>query len=536
MTVSFAEGLVGLTLDERYRLDAVLGEGGMGAVFRATHLAMDRRVAVKLLKPHLANDTASLQRFAREARSTMKVNSPHAVKVLDFGVTPERDYYMVLEYLDGRTVQRELDVDGVFTPARVAHITRQALHALGEAHAIGLIHRDIKPANVLLMRAGPDPDFTKLLDFGVAKLMEGAARSDQSQLALTQAGIVFGTPEFMSPEQACGYPLDGRSDLYSLAGTMFAMLTGCGLFEARNAIEWLTNHVTTPPPHLADLRAELVAYPELDELLQRCLAKHRDQRPRTAAELDSLLALIEPKLASREPGVAPSASSKVQVFSSSTLFEALPMELDFPAVSEALPVLLSEPTRGGGDGLPGSPAESTSAIVAHVRPRRTSVYLGIGAFLGLACVSVVIGLALANRSAASERPALDAPAVVHTAEVRDRRVATDAEIDAAHALDAHPPIDAVSVARPAQPATPPKPSRVAEYLRNAEAGFADGNVLKQMSQAKLALELDPRNARAAYLIGDALLKYNDLDRGCAYLRALGRNPQAVARANAGGCP
>src|SRR5215510_7065515 len=149
----------------------------MGAVFRATHLSMDRRVAIKLLKPHLTTDTTQLQRFAREARSTLKVESPHAVKVLDFGVTPHRDYYMVLEYLDGRTVQRELDVDGPFAPARAVHIARQALHALGAAHRRGLIHRDIKPENIVLMRVGDDPDYAKLLDFGVAKLMEGAARS-----------------------------------------------------------------------------------------------------------------------------------------------------------------------------------------------------------------------------------------------------------------------------------------------------------------------------------------------------------------------
>src|SRR4029078_10639518 len=143
--------------------------------------------------------------------------------------TPLRDYYMVLEYLDGRTVHRELEIDGPFAPARVAHVALQALAALGAAHAQGLVHRDVKPDNLLLMRVGADPDYTKVLDFGVAKLMEGAARSDQSALALTQMGMVFGTPEFMSPEQACGQPLDGRSDLYSLAATLFAMMTGCGL-------------------------------------------------------------------------------------------------------------------------------------------------------------------------------------------------------------------------------------------------------------------------------------------------------------------
>ena len=282
---SFAAGLVGVVLDGRYRLDALLGEGGMGAVYRAHHLAMDRRVAVKLLKPHLTTDDAALERFAREARSTQKVDSPHAVKVLDFGVTPQHDYYMVLEYLDGRTVQRELEVDGTFAPARVAHVAHQVLDALTAAHRVGLVHRDLKPDNILLLRVGEDPDYTKVLDFGVAKLMDGAAASSRSALAITQAGMVFGTPEFMSPEQACGHSLDGRSDLYSLAATMFAMLTGCGLFECDKPIVWLTCHATQPPPHLADVMPSSRAIDELDALMQRCLAKRPEQRPASADEM-----------------------------------------------------------------------------------------------------------------------------------------------------------------------------------------------------------------------------------------------------------
>ena len=235
MEDGFAQGLVGVTLDGRYRLDAVLGEGGMGSVFRATHLAMDRKVAVKLLKPHLTAEPTALERFAREARATMKVDSPHAVKVLDFGITPQGDYYMVLEYLDGRTAQKELEVDGPFAPDRVAHLAAHALDALGAAHARGLVHRDVKPDNLLLMRVGDDPDYTKVLDFGVAKLMQRTA--EPAELTLTGAGMVFGTPEFMSPEQACGLELDGRSDLYSLAATMYVLLTGAALFEGASAIE-----------------------------------------------------------------------------------------------------------------------------------------------------------------------------------------------------------------------------------------------------------------------------------------------------------
>ncbi len=530
---SFAEGLVGITLDERYRLDAVLGEGGMGAVFRATHLAMDRKVAVKLLKPHLSNNEASLERFKREARSTMKVESPHAVKVLDYGVTPQRDYYMVLEYLDGRTVQRELDIDGVFTPARTVHITRQALHALTAAHAIGLVHRDIKPENVLLMRQGTDPDYAKLLDFGVAKLMEGAAKSTQSQLALTQAGTVFGTPEFMSPEQACGHLLDGRSDLYSLAATMFAMLTGCGMFEANSAIEWLTHHVRTTPPRIATVRPELASYPELDEVLQACLAKHRDHRPRSAAELDGLLAKIEPSLL-RPPGATP-GTSKVKIFSSSMFFDALPMDTVEPGET-LLP--------NAGISLQGIESVATSEEVVAIRPRpRRGIVLGLAALVILGVISVAIGVIVSKKS--------------KTAAVPDAAVPEVARPDASRvavAVDASPAIDtviALDAETPRKPDAGPGSSRpiftinseALKYLAAAEAAFRSSSAIDQLGAAQMAIESDPRNLlrpaeklRARYLYGDALLKTSgNFERGCKYLRTL-RNPIATGRANAARCP
>ncbi|MEO8699190.1 MAG: protein kinase [Kofleriaceae bacterium] len=531
--MSFADGLIGLTLDDRYRLDAVLGEGGMGAVFRATHLAMDRKVAVKLLKPHLSNNEASLQRFAREARSTMKVDSPHAVKVLDYGVTPLRDYYMVLEYLDGRTVQRELDVDGVFAPARVVHIARQALHALGAAHAMGLIHRDIKPENILLMRVGDDPDYTKLLDFGVAKLMEGAARSTQSQLALTQAGTVFGTPEFMSPEQACGHPLDGRSDLYSLGGTMFAMLTGCGLFEAASAIEWLTSHVRTPPPHLAAVREELIAYPELDELLQCCLAKHRDKRPKSAAELDTMLAKLEPTLAhgTRTPGTSPSSSARVRVFSTSTYIEGLPLDtVDLGAT--LLPAAAS--STSSAKTAPALPPHgpSTSEVVAVVQPPRSRVAAAIVLLLAVGIVAVVIGVAASRRS----RSTSIADAGTGGGSSHSVDAAAPVPVDADVPDAASPPIDAAVDAGAGSAIKPSgKNTAAIAHLKAAEAALRVGNHLKQMGESQLALEADPRNARAKYLLGDALIKYGNLERGCAYLHELGRNPLAVSRYTGAGC-
>jgi serine/threonine-protein kinase len=483
---SFAAGLVGIVLDGRYRLDALLGEGGMGAVYRATQLANDRKVTVKLLKPHLTSDDAALERFMREARSTLKVESPHAVKVLDFGITPHRDYYMVLEYLDGRTVQRELDVDGAFAPARVVHIARQALHALGAAHAHGIVHRDIKPDNILLMRAGDDPDYAKVLDFGVAKLL------DQSVTALTAQGMVFGTPEFMSPEQATGQRLDGRSDLYSLAACMYAMLTGCGLYPATTPIEWLTSHARVPAPHLADAKPDLAAFRELDELLQRCLAKQRDLRPATAEEMAAQLAALETTLRGPTP-VKAATTRPVTVFSQSTYIAVLP----------------SEP------------------VEIPVRSRR-GLWFALG---GLAIVALVTtAIAFASR----EKPVRQAPPPPPVV----ARVAVDAAvvpIDAAPppAIDAAPPrpVDAERV-HAQRPRLSPEAER---HLAAAETARRARKWMAEIEEAHAVLRIDPHNVKATLLLADGLFNENDIPQGCKYLHSLGSNPLAVARAKQAGC-
>jgi serine/threonine-protein kinase len=524
--VSFAEGLVGVTLDGRYRLDALLGEGGMGAVYRATHLAMERKVAIKLLKPHLVNDENQLQRFAREARSTLKVDSPHAVKVLDFGVTPHRDYYMVLEYLDGRTVQRELDIDGPFTPKRVVHIARHALHALGAAHRYGLVHRDIKPDNLLLMRVGSDPDYTKVLDFGVAKLMEGAAASDRSQLALTQVGMVFGTPEFMSPEQACGHSLDGRSDLYSLAATMFVMLTGHGLFEGGSAIEWLTHHARTPPPRLAMVRPELATYRELDDLLERCLAKYRDKRPRSAEELDELFAKLEDTLdrpaGSIPPTMKRTASASSQNFSASAYMHALPAEMVDPGATLLPPELASDqgstadlrPQRYQDAATP----STTTGVMREVGKRR-ALWLAFGAIAVIGTIVTAVVIASSRRT--STTTSIDAAVAVTSPDApAPTTVIADASVPVAE-IDA--PVEAQPDAGVRVVRTNPK---VEEHLKKAEAALRTNNLMTQLTQADLALQADPRNARAKFLYGDALIKYGQTDKGCRYLRSVGKKNRA----------
>jgi serine/threonine-protein kinase len=529
---SFAAGLVGIVLDDRYRLDALLGEGGMGAVYRAHHLAMDRKVAVKLLKPHLTNDGGATERFIREARATMKVDSDHAVKVLDFGITPQRDYYMVLEFLDGRTVQKELDVDGPFAPARVVHIAKQALRALGAAHDSGLVHRDIKPDNILLLRVGDDPDFTKVLDFGVAKLMEGAATSSKSALSITQAGMVFGTPEFMSPEQACGQPLDARSDLYSLAATLFAMLTGCGMFRATSAIEWLTHHARTPPPHLADGLPALAPFTALDAVLQRCLAKRKEQRPQSAAEMAAMLASCESAMPAASPSPAPRSQGVRSVASPSTFIAAIDPAATLVPPESADTAPASPRARAASTG------PSTSSLLARAHGSRRGVWLALG---GSAILAVLVTTAIV----ASRKRA-------HETTVASKETEQAARPDAGGAAVARPAIDAgVALANAAladaaladagtrvtTPAGKPRVNPEATaHLAAAEQARTAGNHLRQLAEADAALQADPRNVRARFLFADALIASGDLDRGCKYLRDLGKNPTARERSRQAGCP
>ena len=570
----------------------------MGAVYRAHHLAMDRKVAVKLLKPHLTNDGGATERFIREARATMKVDSDHAVKVLDFGITPQRDYYMVLEFLDGRTVQKELDVDGPFAPARVVHIAKQALRALGAAHDSGLVHRDIKPDNILLMRVGDDPDFTKVLDFGVAKLMDGAAKTSRSALAITQAGMVFGTPEYMSPEQACGQSLDGRSDLYSLAATMFAMLTGCGMYNASSAIEWLTNHARTPAPHLSDGEPELARYKELDEVLQRCLAKNRELRPRNAREMIQLLEAVEPTLrgaatsaasstakglamraaqssyiaavdpnATLVPGAAPPVAPSPPLAASAASPDApyrktVLGNLTADEVRASLSQLARAPTTMPGHrATPGHHAAPPTSDTAAVPPKSNrGAWLALG---GAAIVAMIVAVAIVASRDKTKPASRDVPpkhivadnviadnAVAKSVEARGDAAAmepvalVDAGIASTEAANAAAPVDAAVTAKPDKPHKPDKPDKrdkprgnpeLAQMIADAEAAQRAGNRLRQMALADSALRIDPRNVKAKLLLADALIATGDRDRGCKYLHDLGRHAAAVARAKQAGC-
>jgi len=288
-----SESLEGRIVAERYRVQKLLGEGGMGAVYRAEHIHMRKIVALKVLHPEMCSVTEVVARFEREAVAAGRIEHPNVATATDFGRLEDGSFFLVLEYAAGRDLRALINAVGALDLARCIHIARQVAEALGAAHALSIVHRDLKPDNVMLVERDGDPDFVKVLDFGIAKVTFGDLAD---QPALTRTGAVFGTPDYMSPEQALGQPVDHRSDLYALGILMFEMLTGSTPFEHDDPTMVLAHQITAPPPPLP----EHVPGP-LASLVMSLLAKDVQQRPQTAAEVVQALDQIRRDAAGEAP-------------------------------------------------------------------------------------------------------------------------------------------------------------------------------------------------------------------------------------------
>jgi hypothetical protein len=277
-----------------YRLGELLGQGGMGGVYKATHRMLARPAAIKLIHPQVlaARDRKSaglaVARFRREAEAAAQLRSPHTVELYDFGETEDGTLYFVMELLEGMDLETLVRKEGPLPQKRVIHILRQVCESLEEAHASGLVHRDIKPANIHVGRVGLRHDFVKVLDFGLVK---SVLPSGEDSMA-TAAGLTPGTPAYMAPELALGERCDGRADLYALGCVAYFLLTGQLVFEAANGMQMISKHIQQPPVPPSQ-RSELEIAPELDRVVLACLAKRPDDRPASAAELDRMLADIE---------------------------------------------------------------------------------------------------------------------------------------------------------------------------------------------------------------------------------------------------
>lgn len=273
--------LIGRTLDEKYRLDERLGTGGMGTVYRATHLLIDRPVAIKLLNPRFVEDEAAQTRFRREARAAGRLQHSNAVAVTDFGRTTDGYVYIVMELLEGRTLRDVLAREAPLDAARSVSMMLQISAAVAAAHEAGIIHRDLKPANIFIVQRKDAPPFVKVLDFGIAKL---AAESfdDDDPKTLTAVGVMIGTPKYMSPEQCESGPLTPASDVYSLGIILYEMLTGTTPFTGTSPLAIALKHSAEDPRPPREWVVTIP--PAIEELVLKALEKRPENRPQNAAE------------------------------------------------------------------------------------------------------------------------------------------------------------------------------------------------------------------------------------------------------------
>ncbi len=281
---------IGEVLDSRYRITGVLGSGGMGCVYLAEHVSIKRPLALKLLHPEVGEIDEVTKRFEREAFAIGRVDHPNCVNVSDFGKLSDGTFYMVLELLDGVLLSDLLEREDRLNWKRVLHIGRHILSALDYAHGAGIIHRDVKPENVILVEHDEDPDFAKILDFGIAKLHDDVANqdSDTSPLGndakLTQHGVTIGTPTYIAPEQAYAQSVDGRADLYSLSVMMYEMITGVPPFDSDDVGSLLRMHVSAPVPRFEEAAPDLDVPEAVERLIRHGLEKKACNRIGSAAE------------------------------------------------------------------------------------------------------------------------------------------------------------------------------------------------------------------------------------------------------------
>jgi serine/threonine protein kinase len=281
--------LVGVTLDGRYLIERKIGEGGMGVVFAARHLVIERPLAVKVLKREVARDSSTIKRFVQEAKAASRIGHPNIVDVTDFGSTPDGLTYSVMEYVDGKTLSATIKLSAPLPAERALAIAAQIAQALGAAHDKGIVHRDLKPENVFLINRDGRRDFVKIVDFGIAKVTpldaSGAVAPNSDGPRLTRAGAVFGTPEYMAPEQAAGRSdTDGRVDVYALGTILYEMLTGRVPHKSESMVRTLAMQMLDPIEPPSKVRPDLPIDPELEAVVMKALAKKREQRYATMGE------------------------------------------------------------------------------------------------------------------------------------------------------------------------------------------------------------------------------------------------------------
>ncbi len=380
--------MIGQTLGGKYKVVRLLGEGGMGAVYEGEQQlgTTKRKVAVKTLHPHLSRDPKIKARFEREVGTIAELEHPNTIQVYDFGANDEGILYIVMEFLQGKSLADTLEKGGAMDPERVARIMEQVCGSLAEAHGRGIVHRDLKPDNVVLVERAGKKDFVKVLDFGIAKRSK---EEDKNEQKLTQQGMVLGTPPYMSPEQFTGRPIDVRSDIYSLAVMAYEMLTGTLPFKADTAWEWASQHMTANPIPIESLAEGMRAPQPMRDAIRRALAKAPEDRFQNVKDFSD--AFTSTSAAGARPGMAPAEASqgggrtKTEVgtpLDVGAAFGGAPMGPPSPVVA-ATPAAgnMSFPSPGG---IPQPPPRASGGN------KNRGLILGAAAGIGLLSIGAIV--------------------------------------------------------------------------------------------------------------------------------------------------
>ncbi len=441
--------LIGRTIAGKYLIDAFLGGGAMGAVYRAHQAALDKVVAIKVMHQEHAKDGMFAARFQREAKAASRLDHPNAMRVFDFGAEPDGLLYIAMEFLDGRDLFRVIVDDWPMPPARVAGILAQALAALAVAHDMGVVHRDLKPENIMILRGTDDEgraaDIVKVCDFGIAKISDPrsdpAEKAERGTAKLTGQGLVIGTPEYMSPEQGRGESLDARSDLYSMAVILYQLITGRVPFDAESALGIVLKHVTEEP--VPPVQVHPGVDPGLAAICLKGLRKKREERYQTARDMRAALKAAAPSevLSGGVPTAPPRLHQAVTGIEGAPTMEA-PATDPTLAPKAATPPPADE-TRGVTSpvlvSMRGAETAELAAMAERELPaRRTSRAPAVIALAVVAAIGVG-GMAMMKRGGASTQTSTPTPTTVTAASTESPKVAPRGEATAMTPPSAAPP-------------------------------------------------------------------------------------------------